>query len=65
MEPKLNGNNFKMEFDIGSAVSVMSIGIFQKCFHNVDLKPTNTILKTYIGENVKILGKAKIYVRLQ
>ena len=54
-----------MELDTGSAVSVMPMDMFQKYLCDVELKPTNTILKTYTGESVTPVGKAQIHVKLQ
>ena len=50
IEPKLNGQKIRMELDTCSAVSVMPMDMFQKYLCDVELKPTNTILKTYTGK---------------
>ena len=47
----------QMELDTASAVSVMPMDMFQKYLCDVELKPTNTILKTYTGESVQPVGK--------
>ena len=65
IEPKLNGKKIRMELDTGSAVSVMPLDMFQKYLCDVELKPTNTILKTYTRESVKPMGQAQIHVKLQ
>ena len=54
-----------MELDTGSAVNVMPMDMLQKYLCDVELKPSDTILKTYTGESVKPVGKAQIHVKLQ
>lgn len=45
-----------MELDFGSAVSVMPKRECETVFNIARLKPTSTLLKTYIGEKVVPLG---------
>ena len=45
-----------MELDTGSAVSVMSEGVYQEYFRHVPLKATPLKLRTYMGEQVKPMG---------
>ena len=43
----------------------MPMDMFQKYLCDVELKPTNTILKTYNGESIRPVGKAQIHGKLQ
>ena len=45
-----------MEVDTGSAVSVMSEGVYQEYLRHVPLNDTPLKLRTYMGEQVKPVG---------
>ncbi|XP_068720820.1 uncharacterized protein [Montipora capricornis] len=48
----LEGRPLVMELDTGSAVSVMSKGVYQEYFRHVPLKDTSLKLRTYTGDPV-------------
>ena len=63
----LNGANSIMEIDTGAARSVISDKMFTQLWPKdlqPPLKPTNAILKTYTGENIKPLGVISVQVEV-
>lgn len=62
--PKINGREIKFELDTGSAVSIMPHNVYQQTFKDSTLSPTKIQLRTYTGEPITPLGKAKVSVKL-
>ena len=63
----LNGANLIMEIDTGAARSVISDKMFTQLWSKdlqPPLKPTNAILKTYTGENIKPLDVISVQVEV-
>lgn len=54
-----------MEFDAGSAVSIISETEYNNLFKHLQLKPTNIQLKTYSGEQLPLLGEIQVSVKYQ
>ena len=61
-EVYLKGQLVTMELDTGSAVSVMSEGVYREYLRHVPLKDTLLKLRTYTGESVKPLGFCHVTV---
>jgi len=56
LEVYLVGRPVIMELDTGSAVSVVSEGVYKEYLRHVPLKDTPLKLRTYTGESVKPMG---------
>lgn len=63
LEIYLEGRPVSMELDTGSAVSVMSEGVYHEYLRHVPLKDTPLKLRTYTGESVKPLGFCYVTVQ--
>lgn len=61
---EIHGKQVTMEIDTGAAVSVMSETTFNKLWPEgtVKMVETSAFLRTYTGENVKVLGKCDVQV---
>ena len=59
----LEGRPRVMELDTGSAVSVMSKGVYQEYLHHAPLKDTSLKLRTYTGEPVEPMGFCNVTVQ--
>ena len=59
----LEGRPVTMELDTGSAVSVMSEGVYLEYLRHVPLKDTPLKLRTYTGESVKPMGFCYVTVQ--
>ena len=63
----LNGVNLTMEIDTGASKSVISENTFTQLWPNhkaPSVKPTNTTMKTYTGENIKPVGVISVSVEV-
>ena len=65
IKPKVNGKEFQMELDTGSAKSVINNETYLKYFPNVRLADADIILRTYSGENIPPLGVCSVNVELE
>jgi len=54
-----------MELDTGSAVSVMSEGVYLEYLRHIPLKDTSLKLRTYTAESVKLMGFCYVTVQYQ
>ena len=61
----LEGRPVTLELDTGSAVSVMSEGVYLEYLRHVPLKDTPLNLRTYTGESVKPMGFCYVTVQYQ
>ena len=61
----LEGRPVTMELDTGSAVSVMSEGMYLEYLHHIPLKGTSLKLRTYMSASVKPLGFCYVTVQYQ
>lgn len=59
---KVNGEKFSMDLDTGASVSIMSEETWRRRFPNVALQESQIKLKTYIGEALEIIGRARVEV---
>ena len=59
----LDGHAHDMEIDTGASVSVMSQSMCQQLFGRKKLEKTSIQLKTYINEQLKVMGQLMVQVR--
>ena len=64
VNPIVNGQSITMELDTGSAVSIIPASIFKDIFNDLELQPTKIQLRTYSGQQLRTLGKAKVDVQI-
>lgn len=57
------GKSVLVEFDIGASVSIISSATWTKLFPGRELKRTNTVLKTFSGEQLQPIGSADVNVQ--
>ena len=58
----VNGQQLPMEVDTGAAVSVISSTTRANLFHSCPLSSTSTILTTYTGDRIPVVGEMKVEV---
>ena len=58
--PTVKGQKLTMELDTGSAVSIALVSTFNEIFPDIELLPTSMQLRTYSGDRLHTLGKAKV-----
>ena len=58
----IEGKPVLMELDTGASVSILSSSTWTKLFPGRDLKRTNTVLKTFSGEQIQPIGCADVNV---
>ena len=54
---EINGVQTLMELDTGAGISIISSEKFHNNFNDISLKPCSTLLHTYTGDNIKVLGQ--------
>jgi hypothetical protein len=60
---KVNNRDLKMELDTGASVSIISKSMFKSVFENsVSIQVTDISLRTYLGEELPVLGVAEVEV---
>ena len=59
---KINNEEVVMELDTGASLTIMSENTLKQKLPNVKLQPSTVILKTYSGEQLKVLGQAQVKV---
>ena len=59
----LNNVPVKMELDTGAAVSVISETTYNRIRGKSPLQPADIRLRTYTGDQIRVLGSAKVQVR--
>ena len=70
VHPTLNGVELSMELDTGATLSVISkknlpaVMVRGKCSRAPELKPTESRLKTYTGEAIRIVGEIIVDISL-
>ena len=62
VELQINNVGVVMELDTGASLTIMSEKIQQKKLPNLELQPSTVTLKTYSGEQLKVLGQAQVKV---
>ena len=65
VNPHINGVSLSMELDTGAAVSLVSKKTWERHFPGVKLTKSETLLKTYSGEKLKVEGQADVHVSYQ
>ena len=58
----INQKYLEMELDKGSAVTLVSQQTFAQLWPKTPLEASDIVLKTYSGERMKTLGKARVTV---
>ena len=58
----INKVQVPMEVDTGAAVSIMSLNNKNRYLHDVEMKETNVVLKTYTGEIILVVGEMFVIV---
>ncbi|XP_050786183.1 uncharacterized protein LOC127037964 [Gopherus flavomarginatus] len=58
--PLLDSKPIRMELDKGAAVSLVSETVYKEKLQHLPLKATKTVLKTYTGEAVSMLGTTDV-----
>uniref|UniRef100_H3AL86 ribonuclease H n=1 Tax=Latimeria chalumnae TaxID=7897 RepID=H3AL86_LATCH len=61
MDLMLNSVNVKMEIDTGASVSVIGEDMFQG-ERSLNIKPTKSILRTFTGEQIPVMGTVDVKV---
>ena len=56
VELKINSTEVVMEFDTGASLTIMSEKTLKQKLPHLELQPSAVILKTYSGEQLKVLG---------
>ena len=59
----IEGNPALMELDTGASVSILSSSTWTRLFPGRELKRTNTVLKTFSGEQLQPIGSADVKVQ--
>ncbi|XP_041378038.1 uncharacterized protein K02A2.6-like [Gigantopelta aegis] len=62
VHPKVEGIDFPMELDTGSALSIISTEFYNKHFKHLPLQSTKVVMKTYTGEKIKPKGLITVEV---
>ena len=62
VEVKVNGLPLYMEVDSGAAVSLATETAVASLLTSTELHPSNTVLKTYTGEQIPVKGVLKVDV---
>ena len=61
----INNVDLKMEVDTGAAFSIISENTYHNYFHATPLQPSDTVLRTYSGETITILGSLNVTVQYE
>lgn len=62
---KINGTEINLELDTGSSVSILSEQTWKSTFPGTPLHASNLKLKTYSGEQLKVVGQATVEVQYE
>ena len=62
---ELNGTSLLMELDTGAGVSVISEETYKKHFSGTPLMPSNTRLRAYTGQTLKVHGQLIAHLKYQ
>ena len=58
VELKINNAEVIMELDTGASLTIMSESTLKQKLPNLKLQASTVMLKTYLGEQLKVLGQA-------
>ena len=62
VSPEIEGKTINMELDTGASVSIVSEVTWKQNLDAVPLKQANTVLRTYSGEVLTVLGQCQVQV---
>ena len=62
VELMVNEKPVTFEVDTGAAVTILSQEVYQHLFPNLKLDPSSMLLKSYTGDQVKVLGEVQVAV---
>ena len=62
VELKINNEEVVVELDTGASLTIMSENTLKQKLPNIQLQSSEVILKTYSGEQLKVLGQAQVKV---
>ena len=65
LTPLVNGVQFPMELDTGATVSLASEEVWKEHFNACPLEPCMTLLRTYTGERLQVLGQLTVDVKYE
>ena len=65
LTPLVNGVQFPMKLDTGATVSLASEEVWKVHFNACPLKPCRTLLQTYTGERLQVLGQLTVDVKYE
>lgn len=60
---ELEGHTIKMQIETGSKASIVSYKTYKKCLKHLQLRPSDTIFKAYMGHPVHMKGMTEVLVR--
>ena len=63
LEPEVNGVTLPMELDTGASVSIISQKVWEGILSKMQLEKSDTLLKTYTGEKLQVLGQLQVQVK--
>ena len=64
VQPVINGEMIKMQLDTGSAALIISLTDYKRYFNDLKLQNSSTLMKTYSGEKLNLLGFINVKVCL-
>ena len=59
----VGGKQVEMQVDTGASVSVINRGTHKRLFPEIPLRKSNAVLRTYTGEDIKVVGRFNTCVR--
>ena len=65
LKPTVNGVELKMELDTGATVSLASEWVWKEVFKKCPLDECQTLLRTYTGQRLPVLGQTNIAVEYE
>ena len=65
VQVSIQGKEVTMELDTGAAVSLVSEETFNSRWSGHQIQPTSIRLKTYSGEQIKVLGQATVEIKYE
>ena len=65
LNPIVNGVVLEMEMDTGASLSLASEKTWEGVFHRCPLEKCNTLLRTYTGEPLPVLGQMEVNIQYE
>ena len=62
---EMNGVSVSMELDTGASLSILSKMLWKEKFPEAELLPSTVHLKTYTGEELKVLGQTHVDINYE